>query len=239
MASNDEAIESFVATGKLILELPELEAVQKFHGAKVRFRRPSDLFVRAGHKVTNHTVFKLWSVGRQFLLEVPRRKRESYYSFEGERIESVPFPVSPSDIVREMFLPEAWSTLGSSEVRIVKGEANATIHRMEIGSRSRPRRLVDVSLFGTESPAWVIVRSVLLDKSGRTVAITTMDEYILVNGIRFPKRVEASFPVEETRMALGLRSVRINEAIPDDTFDVEKQARKLGLLEESEKRAIE
>lgn len=230
MASNQEAIRSVSAAASFTLESPELEAIQKFRRGSIRFRRPSDLFVIGRHRVTNQAVFKLWSVGDQFLLEVPLRKRQNYYKLEGEKFESVPFSVSPVDIVREMFLPEDWSALGRRDVRIVAHTGEGGSRRIEIGPKPRPRRWVDVGRFGIENPAWVVVRNELLDDSGRTIAVTTMDEYILVDGVRFPARVEAVFPIEETRMLLNFRNVRINKDIPDDTFDIEKRARELGLL---------
>jgi hypothetical protein len=175
-------------------------------------------------------MFKLWSVGNQFLLEFPRNKRDSYYSFEGARVDSVPFPVSPSEIAREMFLPEDWSALPDREVHLVERESDGEAIRIEIGPRSRPRRLLSVTLYGTENPAWVIVRNERVNDLGQTIAVTTMGEYILIDGIRFPTRLETVFPIEETRMLLELRKPRVNTDIEDSTFDIELRARELGLL---------
>ncbi len=230
LASNDEAIRNFRAAATFTLESPDLKAVQKFRSARIRFRRPSDLFVSGHHRVTNLPVFKLWSVGHQFLLEFPLKKRDNYYSFEGARVESVPFPVSPSEIVREMFLPEDWSALPNREVHLVERESDGEAIRIEIGPRSRPRRLLSVTLYGTEDPAWVIVRNERVNDLGQTIAVTTMGEYILLDGIRFPTRLKTVFPIEETRMLLELRKPRVNADIDDSIFDIESRARELGLL---------
>jgi hypothetical protein len=230
LASNDEAIRNFRAAATFTLESPDLKAVQTFKSASIRFRRPSDLFVSGHHRVTNQALFKLWSVGHEFLLEFPLKKRDSYYSFEGARVESVPFPVSPSEIAREMFLPEDWAALPGREVHLVKRESDGVVIRIEIGPRSQPRRLLGVTLYGTENPAWVIVRNERVNDLGQTIAVTTMGEYILLDGIRFPTRLETVFPIEETRMLLELRKPRVNTGIEDSIFDIEARARELGLL---------
>ena len=230
LASNDEAIKNFRAAATFTLESPDLKTVRKFNPASIRFRRPSDLFVSGRHRVGNFLIFKLWSVGNQFLMEFPRNKRDSYYSFEGARVDSVPFPVSPSEIVREMFLPEDWSALPDREVYLVERESDGEAIRIEIGPRSRSRRLLSVTLYGTENPAWVIVRNERVNDVGQTIAVTTMSDYILLDGIRFPTRLETIFPIEETRMLLELRKPRVNTDIKDGTFDIESRARELGLL---------
>lgn len=223
LASNDAAVKSFRAGGTVWLESPELNGTRKFESSSILFRRPADLYV-AGRNELGMTLARLTSVGSEFLIEFPASKDEPYYKLEGEQVEGVPFSVSPSDIAREMFIPEPWSELKPREVRIRSYDPATQTALLEIGSRRAPRRLVTV----VGSP-WVVVRNELLGPKGETIAITTKERYYQSGGIRFPEVIEAVFPAKDTRMKFDMRNIKPNAEIENDKFDIEQRAREAGI----------
>lgn len=225
---NDRAIQSFRAAGTFTLVSPKFDAVKRFRSGRIMFRRPASLFIQGNHRITNMPLFKLISVDREFLIEVPTNYRENYYQLEGEEFESVPFSVSPSDIAREMFFPEPWGELKRREVRLAEYRPADHVARLEIGLRGRPRRRVDVMLVGPENPAWVVVRNTRLE-DGAPVAVTTLGDYRVRDAAPFPASIDVYFPTEETRLTLELRNMRLNVPLPEKVFDVRARARELNL----------
>ena len=222
LAANDAAIHSFKATGKALLSSPEFAAVREFKQSRICFRRPDDLFVQ-GRKLGS-AVFRLRSVGSEFLLEFPATRDEPYYRLEGEDFEGVDFSVSPSDIVREMFLPETWGDLRRRHVRLTGYDEAARTAQLAIGPKRAPRRRVTVM-----GPPWVVVRNELLDAKGNVLAITDSGDYTVQDAIRFPMSIDAYFPPEDTRMTFTMRTVFPNADLPGSLFDIESAARELGL----------
>ncbi len=229
LGANDMAIRSFRAAGTFSLESPEFESVKKFRGGRILFRRPMDLYVQGNHRVTNMTLFKLISVGPEFLIEFPTSREQSYYQFEGEQFEDVPFSVSPSDIVREMFLPEPWQELGRRQARVVNYEAVEGRATLDIGPVKAPRRRIDVLRLDSQLDAWVVVRNERLREDGTVLAVTTLEDYHELEGLYFPAIVDAWFPSEATRMRFEMRNIRMNLELPDDVFDVRGRAIELNL----------
>ncbi|NIA15958.1 MAG: hypothetical protein GWP08_17990 [Nitrospiraceae bacterium] len=222
LAANDAAIHSFKATGAALLSSPEFAAVRKFKHSRIYFRRPADLHIE-GRKVGS-AVFRLRCVGSEFLLEFPATRDEPYYRLEGEEFEGVDFSVSPSDIVREMFLPEAWGGLRRRHVRLIAYDETARTAELLVGPKRAPRRRITVI-----GPPWVVVRNELLDDEGKVLAITESGDYTVKDGIRFPMSINAYFPPEDTRMTLTMRTVFPNADLDDALFDIESAARELGL----------
>ena len=105
--------------------------------------------------------------------------------------------------------------------------------RLEIGPRNQPRRRVDVALVGENPPAWVVVRNIRLDENGVQLSVTTLSDYEEIDQIRFPGRIDAYFPTEDTRMTFTMRNIRPNYLLTDADFNLEGRARELGLLSES------
>lgn len=229
LGSNDQAIHTFRAAGSFLLESPKLTATQRFPRGQVLFRRPADLFVLGRHRITNQTLFKLTSVDRAYLMEFPLSREDSFYQLEGDLYADVPFSVSPSDVAREMFLPEQWLELAPSEVRIVAFKETDQTAVVEIGDPKAPRRRIEVARFNTEHPAWVVVRNTRLDESGRPIAVTELSEYQEVDRIRFPGVIEAFFPTEETRMTFSMRNIRPNYELSDADFDIAAKIAELDL----------
>jgi len=222
LAANDAAIHSFKATGQALLSSPEFAAVRKFKHSRIYFRRPADVYVE-GRKVGS-AVFRLRSVGREFLLEFPATRDEPYYRVGGEDFEGVDFSVSPSDIVREMFLPETWGSLRRRHVRLTGYDEASRTAELVVGPKRVPRRRVTVM-----GPPWVVVRNELLDREGNVLAITESGDYTVQEGIRFPMSIDAYFPPEDTRMTLTMRTVFANPDLAESLFDIESAARELGL----------
>ena len=221
LAANDAAVQNFKATGAFTLESPEFEAVKVFKLGRIFFRRPDELCVE-GRKYGGSTVFRLTCVGSQFLIEFPASRDDPYYQLEGEQFDSVPFSVSPSDIAREMFFPEAWADIKPRKVRVTHQPDDGSVV-LEIPRRSYRRRLVVVG------PPWDVVRSERLDKPGRVVAVTSKRDYRIEDGVRFPAYIDVHFPGEQTRMTFTIRRVFVNTELDDADFDIEARAREAGL----------
>lgn len=81
---NDGAIRSFRAAGTFTLVSPKFDAVKRFRSGRIMFQRPSSLFIQGNHRITNVPLFKLISVGKEFLIEVPTNYKENHYQLEGE-----------------------------------------------------------------------------------------------------------------------------------------------------------
>ena len=141
LAANEARITNFRGAGTFTLESPEFDAVKKFRGS-IKVQRPADLYVQGNHRITNIPLFKLICVGPEFLMEFPGSRDHSFYQLEGEKLDDVPFSVSPSDIVREMFLPEAWGEIGRREARVIGFDSEKNIAPPPIVPRSPARRWI-------------------------------------------------------------------------------------------------
>ena len=228
LARNDARIENFRGAGTFILESPDFDAVKKFRG-NIKFRRPADLYVQGNHRITNIPLFKLTCVGQEFLMEFPGSRDRSFYRIEGEQYEDVAFSVSPSDIAREMFLPEDWGAIRPREARVVRYDTETNVATVAIGPRNEPRRLIDVMRVNPDDPSWVIARNTRIDKSAKVIAETNLDGYSAIDGTMFPTEIDAWFPTEETRMIFRMRNVQLNTALPDKDFDIRSRALELNL----------
>ncbi len=224
LAANDAALKNFKAKGAFTLESPDFAAVKKFDDGFIAFRRPADLCV-IGRKYLGMAVFHLTCVGSKFLIEFPATPEEKpYYKLEGEQFKDVPFSVSPSDIAREMFLPESWDELKSKEARLTAYDAAAQTATIEVGPKRSPRRRLVVT-----GPPWRVVKSERLGDDGATLAVTTKVDYRDVDGIMFPAKVDASFPSEQTRMTLDMRKIWPNTQLDPALFDIKARATEAGV----------
>lgn len=224
LAANDRATVNFKAKGAFTLASPDLTAVKSFDDGFIAFRRPADLCV-IGRKYLGAAVFRLTCVESEFLIEFPATPEEQpYYRLRGEQFASVPFSVSPSDIAREMFLPEDWSALHPDQVRMTSYDEATHTATLTIGPAKAPRRVVVVA-----GPPWVVTRSERIDKAGKTLALTAKDAYCDVDGVRFATKVEVEFPLEQTRMTLSLRKIWPNTELDGELFDIKARARIAGV----------
>ncbi len=223
LEANDAAIASFKATGKFVLKSPELATIHQLPQSTIYFQRPDRLHV-IGRKYGGTTVLRLTCTGPEFLLELPTEK-QFFYRPTGARFESVSFPVSPSDIAQEMFLPEEWGRLSERQVNLTAFDAALQTLSMEISSKGRKgyvrRRLL------LEGKPWVVLRSELLDEAGNVVARTIKGDYRERDGLRFPAEVECSFPEEDAHMSFAMRKVFLNEAVDSAPYRIAERARYL------------
>jgi hypothetical protein len=228
LAANDHAIQSFYGAGTFILESPEFNAKRKFRGS-LRFERPHKLHVQGRDRLANITVFRLICVESEFLMEFPRQKEESFYQLEGEEFENVNFSVSPSDIVKEMFLPEEWSGVKKRSIGVVDyvEETNRLVIEMREGRRLHRR--LELQQVDMVSPRWVITRHIRFDEYGTILAVTELSEYSRVEDALFPGQVDAYFPTEATRMTFSMRNIQLNTEIDPEFFDIRTRAIELGL----------
>ena len=218
LAENEAAIRSFTATGKVIVQIPELESTQLLHGSTVYYRSPTDLHV-VGRK-HGKTVVRLTCVGPAFLLEVPTEK-SYYYRPAGERFDTV----SSVDIARETFRPEHWRGLPPRRVRMLaydEGAQTATLEILSKGLHKRPHRRLVVS-----GAPWVVLENQLLDEDGHVVAFTTKAEYHQQGDIRYPREVFSAFPGENAQLRFTIRTITLNEALDEGFFRLEDRVRAL------------
>jgi len=228
LAANDARIQTFRAGGSFQIESPDLEAIQRFRGYIV-FQRPSNLYVQGNHRITNIPVFRLACSGPEFVMEFPGNMDQSFYQVEGEQFDDVPFSVSPSDIAREMFLPENWADIKKRDARVVRYDDQTQTISMTIGPADHPRRVVDLVRVDSSDPRWVPRRVARMRDDGGVLAITTLEDYTNVNGALFPTHIDANFPTEQTCMIFDMRGIRLNLTVDADQFNVRERARELNL----------
>ena len=235
LAANDNAIQSFRCSGTTLIESPQFDARRKFR-AVLRFQRPHRLYVEGRERLANIAVFRLISLEEEFLMEFPRNKDESFYQLEGEEFEDVPFSVSPSVIIKEMFLPEEWGGVKRGRVELVEyiEAENRLVANMRNGRKLHRR--IEMQQVDPEYPRWVITRNVRFDENGTILADTTLSDFSKVEDALFPGKVDAYFPTEDTRMTFTMRNIELNAEIDDEVFDIRKRARELNL---AERRSVE
>ncbi|MCC6491376.1 MAG: hypothetical protein IT364_28055 [Candidatus Hydrogenedentes bacterium] len=215
LASNDAAFQNFRAAISLTLESPKLTGIQQFDGGYVAFRKPDSLCVQGTMKPLGTIAFRLTSAGREYLIEFPTKRDDEryYYQLEGEQFENVPFNVYPSDIAREMFTPEDWDSINPRHARIIAYDSTAQEATLLIGPARRPERRIVV-----RGAPWVIVENERLSEDGITLALSTFADYQVVNGVRFPSKIDVTFPTESTRMTFEMRNIRVNTDQVNDTL---------------------
>lgn len=221
LAANDAALDNFRGPCSVILESPKLAATQVLQQSSVYYRRPSDLHV-VGRKYGS-TVMRLTCAGKEFLIEFPTED-EYYYRLEGEFVGAVDFSVSPADIAREMFFPESWATMAPERLAVTGYDAATQIVLAEL--LDEDRNFVQRRLQFQGRP-WVVVHDERFDSEGRVVAVTTLRDYRVIDGIHLPAQVEAVFPLEETSMKLEFRQIKPNTMIEDKYFDIDGRASEL------------
>lgn len=222
LAENDAALRTIHANGTVTLKSPDSEAVRQSKSSRVFFRRPQDLYIE-GRKMGS-ILFRLRCRGSEFLIDFPATRDEPYYRVEGEQFRSVDFSVSPADIAREMFLPEAWAEVKRKDVRLTSYDAGAQRAILLLGPEDRPRRVMHVV-----GPPWVVTYSERLDEAGVAVAVTHSTDHVVKDGVRFPSHIETEFPGEETWIKFDVRDFWPNTVIPEDRFDIKAHALEAGI----------
>jgi hypothetical protein len=94
------------------------------------------------------------------------------------------------------------------------------------------RRVIEIGRVNDQDPKWVLRKNTRLTDAGDVLAVTTSDDYTLVDGALFPIRVEATFPTEETRMTFKMNGVKLNKDLDEKKyFDIRARVRELNLQE--------
>ena len=213
LAAFDGRVQGFTATATVLIESPELAAIQLLRQSSVAWRRPDALHL-IGRKYGT-TVARLTSAGPAFLLEFPT-ERTYFHELEGAQFEDVPFSVAPADIATEMFVPEPWRSLRPRALRVLvydPATQRATFEVWTGAERARRRCVV-------EGPPWRLVENVRLDEDGRALARTTYADYRELDGVLFPGEVDARFPRQATRMRFQFRRIELNPTHEAGLFDV-------------------
>lgn len=216
LSANDSKIHSFRDKQTLLtMKSPKLKATQVV-SADVAFERPDKLYIVGRQRAFRGVAFRIRSVGGEYVVQVPSEDAV-YTSRNAERIRGVPFSVSPSDIARELFLPEDWGALDGDSVRVADYDPATQTATLLIGSRRAPERRVQVA-----GPPWHVTVSERLAKNGEVFARTVRSEYGEWGGIRFPTRIEATFPEQETELRLDkIDNPKFNEPLEGDLFVID------------------
>jgi hypothetical protein len=216
LAANDGKIQSISeSNATMSLKSPRLKATQVV-SADIKFERPDRLRIVGRQRAFRTEVFRITSVGSEFVVDIPSEGPPTY-RHAGETIEGVPFTVSPSDIARELFLPEDWSQLTKDDVRVTGYDPAAGQATLEVGPKGHPWRRVAVA-----GPPWHVVLSERLDEQGQVVARTTLSDYREYDGLRFPATLDAVFPTEETELILSkFDNPKFNLPLEESNFAID------------------
>jgi hypothetical protein len=216
LAENDARIQSLRERQALMtLVSPKLKATQVV-SADIAFERPDKLYIEGRQRAFRTVAFRIRSDSSGYVVQVPTDDAV-YVGREGERIEGVPFSVSPSDIARELFLPEEWSELEPRRVELASYDPATQTAVLLIGPRRNPTRRVVV-----EGPPWRVVESERLGEGGTVYARTVRSGYRDWEGIRFPEAIVATFPAQETEVRIQkIDNPKFNIPLEDRLFAID------------------
>jgi len=217
LCANDAKVQSVRAEGAVTLQTPDSDAVQRFHNSLIAFRRPTDLYV-AGRARTGMLAFRMVSVGKAFLFELPAQGRRDFYP-DGEHFVGVGTRISPETVVTELFLSEGWATKSAGKVTMVAFDEVTQTAVLDVKRPKHPRQRVEVM-----GPNWRVTRNDLLMR-GRPIATVTKSDYADVGGVWFPNQIAVFLPNDSTRMEFAFRHVAINGEIEDRWFSIEELER--------------
>lgn len=220
LAENQARLRSFEAKIEFLLESPQVTGKNSGRGT-LYYNRPDHLFARAVHWPSGVPVLELTVDGTAYLLWLPQDNK-AYHSAEGLAFESVPFRVSPGDIVKEMFNAEAWDALPRAEIVVEAHDELTQTTTLLIGPQDAPRRRIEVA-----GPPWRMTRNELFGDDGALRSVTIYSDYQLDpdSQIRYPGEVEAQFPAEETLLRFSMRQLRPNTTFARGIFDIHEKLR--------------
>ena len=220
LADNQDALHNFSAKIEFLLESPQVTGKNSGLGT-LYYRQPASLVARAVHFPSGVKVLELTVNGAEYLLWLPQ-DNAAYHSVEGVEFQSVPFRVSPGDIVQEMFNPEDWGGLRRDEARVEAHDEIIQTTTLLIGPAGQPRRRIEVV-----GPPWNLARNELLNEDEEIRAVTLYADYVVDEhtGIRYPTRVEAHFPSEDTMLRFDIRRFFPNTTLDQGIFDIQEQLR--------------
>jgi outer membrane lipoprotein-sorting protein len=201
-------LENFKARVTFIIDSPDLEKQQKFRG-NVAVEMPDRLrLVSTG--AFGRKLFDLVSVGKSFLLHFPSEQKV-FFEKEGMPVESLPFSVSPSDIVKELFGPEDWGNVDLANVRVLSPGGRRLVVALYSGGVLKRKLWI-------QRPEWLLVRDELYAEDGTLRAVTVLDRYRRIQETWMPTRFEAQYPLHETYMVMNLGRIEINTGLNPRLF---------------------
>ena len=213
LAANDAALHNFKAGGEFTIKSPQSAAVQRCSGS-VLFRKPSDLYV-VGRGPFGGKEFELRCVKDRYLIWY---RGESWTGSGAATVEGISWKVAPSEIVREMFLPENWSKVDLRQARLTDFDAANHKATIVLGPEKRPRRRIEVT-----GPPWDVTKNELFDpKSGDIVASTELSGYREKSGVRYAKTIDAHFPLQQTRLRFDIRDPELNTQLDESRFTIKE-----------------
>lgn len=208
LADRQSGLRNVKARVKFSIESPDLQRRQRFRG-NLAVEMPDKLrLVSSG--AFGRTLFDLVSVEKSFLLYFPS-ERKVFFEKEGMAVESLPFSVSPSDITRELFLPEDWGRIDLANLELISPGGRRTT--IAVNSEGRLKRKLWL-----ERPRWLLVRDELYAEDGTLRAVTVLGRYRRIQEIWLPTYLEAHYPMRETRMVINIGNVKVNTELHPRMF---------------------
>ena len=209
LGTNDAQIESLRIKAACTIVMPDMD--QRL-SVRIEFRRPDRLRVGGWQFPIPTKVIALRCIGNSFIYE-DHWSDETYAATEGIEFASLPFRLSPSDVISEILFPVDWKSLDPADVRTADFDRRSGVVTLLVDEARGTVRKVKV-----QGPPWVVVRTDLLDKDGRIMAETILGEYREVKGVRIPGKIEARLPGENTALTLAVTGIDLNPELDDDRF---------------------
>jgi outer membrane lipoprotein-sorting protein len=208
LAAGQNDLHNFKARARFSIESPDLERRQSFRG-NLAVEMPDKVRL-VSNGAFGRKLFDLISVGKTFLLYYPSEQKV-FFEKEGVEVESLPFSVSPSDIVKELFLPEDWACMRFEDVKVVSPGGRRMV--IAVYSDGRLTRKLWV-----QRPRWWLVRDELYAEDGTLRALTVFERYREIGGMWLPTHLEAHYPQRETRMVMQISNVEVNSQLDPAMF---------------------
>ena len=223
LAKNDQLIRTLKGRGTFTLKTPQLDTIYQLHQSDVSFRSPDYLYV-IGRKYTA-TVLRLTCYKDESLIEIPT-DRQFYYQKGGKYFEFSDAQVTPLDIFKEAFFPEAWEKLLSSRVVLKSFNKESQEAEIEIYRDKHHKQLL--RRIKVQGVPWVLVESERYSDEGMLIAKSSRENYkITPESIRFPEVIYCEFPQEQAFMQIKLNRCSINIPIDEPKSSLSQQVRKL------------
>ena len=229
LALNDSALRAFEGRGRAIVESPNLEAIQVLRQSDVYYHKPDALHVIGRRHGT--TVFRLTGNSHGFLIEFPTERKYVHEPADNtvraeitDSDQELYYSITPVDILHEMFHQEDWANLPMENLDLtavaeVDGILTAYLDvYSQFGNYPRRRLLLEAT------SGWVVRHSTLMNpENAAVIAETTLGNYRVIDGVRFPAEIDTVFPMHESRMQFSFTSINLNRTPDEQLFDLESQ----------------
>jgi hypothetical protein len=205
VVDRESSVHNMRARTKFTIDSPDLDRSVTLRGF-VAFAAPDKLRVQ-GHAVFGIDACDLISVGPTFYLHIPSQDKV-FYEQNGVAVDGMPFSVSPSDIVQEMFGPFSANKVRAKHVRVLDRGDDESVFECTVGS-TRHVAVVD--------NLWRVLRRVRYDNDKLTSS-ATMTDYEETDGILFPHNIELIYPARNTSLTMELSGIQINGDLNPELF---------------------